>query len=43
MVKSVVFPRIFINKAIKDLDPCPSILGVCPLFELYWIGFVVPH
>ena len=34
-VKRVVFPRNFSH---KDVDPCPSILGVCPVVELTGLG-----
>ena len=36
-VKRVVFPRNFVNNH-KDVDPCPSMLGVCPVVELTGLG-----
>ena len=36
-VKRVVFLRNFVNKAI-DVDPCHSILGVCPAVERTGLG-----
>ena len=35
-VKRVFFPRIF----HKDVDPCPSILGVCPAVKLTGLASV---
>ena len=29
------FPRNFVN---KDVEPCPSILGLCPVVELTGLG-----